>query len=865
MPTGRRSVPRPIGRTRSRSPYDAFCARGTSKESVKWIKFTILREPYDANVVYFQDCRKYVFHYSFATEVLDPFRGMTAQQFNAISLFQQNQKAILGTVILPPAVVWPTEPQFREYGIQFVRQEPFTREEIRDLFQLVKSKIAAPADVEAFYFPTFEQQAVAAAHRDWFASQGVPLGSTGRWAEGNTCYSQGWAFGPVKFFPGDRIASAYHSGDLKPGDILLTDGVPAEVPFVAGIISLVPSTPNSHVAILARTYAVPFVHLVLAEDAQRAQELVGRRILLTAYDKPDGTNEVKLIDMEGLVDGATAAQILRLKRPTPLNIAPMESLGVYGVSTEGLSPADVRYVGGKASNFSILHRAVPELPTGDRPDVRSVERVPRSAADARPGPQPDARRAYAPVGRRRDGTGPHAHGLSAEQRRRMDRPVRRRRSDVARFGPVRTSDERCLLRPVGRWRRHLAIVPIAHARPTQCHGERGERPGRGDQRNHGGQQANHRGPRRDRRAPGLDRIVQRLAQAIALNGMYLSDDANEPARWQVHPEVAAATLREEIARRLAQYTFYPPDMQMLSRDLASIRSLFTNPNVTAFGDELRAAVIDVLADPQHGFDPNAMLRFRSSTNVEDSAEFIGAGLYDSYSGCLADALDEDDNGPCACDPNRQTERDIFQAIRQVFASFYNDNAYLERLVRHDVNESQAGMSVVVHHSFPDEIELANGVATFERTGRPGWGRDHPGQPAKSGGPVTNPEDGLIPEEVTATVLPSGMRCAPQAQAGLQPHPPGRNRHDLDERLHEPGQSARPRQRRVRQDHGQDEVHARSRVQESGPGQPDPAGRRARDQTGPSDPRLRERADGLPDQSAHGIRGLFGRSHPRCEQ
>ena len=248
-------------------------------------------------------------------------------------------------------------------------------------------------------------------------------------------------------------------------------------------------------------------------------------------------------------------------------------------------------------------------------------------------------------------------------------------------------------------------------------------------------------------------------ETIALNGMYLTDDANEPARWQVHPEVAAATLREEIARRLAQYTSYPPDMQMLSRDLASIRSLFTNPNVTAFGDELRAAVIDVLTDPQHGFDPNAMLRFRSSTNVEDSADFIGAGLYDSYSGCLADALDGDDNGPCACDPNQQTERDIFQAIRQVFASFYNDNAYLERL-RHDVNESR-GRHVRRGPSLLPRRDRAGQRRGHLREDRAGAGAEITLVSQQGAVSVTNPEDGSIPEEVTASILPSGSARAPQ--------------------------------------------------------------------------------------------------------
>ena len=504
--------PSPYWKNQVAFPYDAFCDRGTSKESVKWIKFTILLEPYDANVVYFQDCRKYVFHYSFATEVLDPFRGMTAQQFNAVSLFEQNQKAILGTVILPPAVVWPTEPQFHEYGIQFVRQDPFTPEEIRDLFQLVKSKIAAPADVEAFYFPTYEQQAVAAANRDWFASQGIPLGSTARWAEGNTCYSQGWAFGPVKFFPGDRIASAYHSGALKPSDILLTDGVPAEVPFVAGIISLVPSTPNSHVAILARTYAVPFVHLVLAEDAQRAQDLVGRRILLTAYDKADGTCEVKLIDTDGLVDDATAAQILQLKRPTPLNIAPMASLGVFGVSTEGLSPSDVRYVGGKASNFSILRRAVPD--NSPRAMVLTFDLwnafldQPLTPA---PAIQPDARRARAAVGRWRVEQGPTHTSFRLSKDGEwlglfdVDGATL---LDSVQFGP-QTSDV-SFGRSVDGGDTWQSLTSPTPGQPNAAAQIR-ERVRPGHQRDHGGQQADRRGPLRKRRIPGLDRVVQRLA------------------------------------------------------------------------------------------------------------------------------------------------------------------------------------------------------------------------------------------------------------------------------------------------------------------------------------------------------------------
>jgi hypothetical protein len=86
-------------------------------------------------------------------------------------------------------------------------------------------------------------------------------------------------WGP-QFVPGAEIQAAYAAGDLLPDDLLLTDGVPAEVPAVAGIISLTPSTPNSHVAILSRSQGVPFVHLALESDAAQARALVGHSVYL---------------------------------------------------------------------------------------------------------------------------------------------------------------------------------------------------------------------------------------------------------------------------------------------------------------------------------------------------------------------------------------------------------------------------------------------------------------------------------------------------------------------------------------------------------------------------------------------------------
>jgi len=220
-------------------PDDPF----QSWTSPPYVKFTIITaEGYDPNVVYFQDSRKYEYHFDFALENLEPFIGMTIKQFDEVTLHAANQQAILGAVILPP---W-----------------------------------ADPPIHTAYYFPTYEQYPLAQQNRDWFGDQGLPIGSTAQWAQGNAGYSGGWALGTVKFFAGSEIRAAYTTGELLPEDILLTDGVPAEVPAVAGILTLMPSTPNSHVAILTRSQGVPFAYLALDADAACAWDFVGQNVYL---------------------------------------------------------------------------------------------------------------------------------------------------------------------------------------------------------------------------------------------------------------------------------------------------------------------------------------------------------------------------------------------------------------------------------------------------------------------------------------------------------------------------------------------------------------------------------------------------------
>ena len=136
-------------------PDDPFRVVGTSDSNPNWLKFAILL--CDPTKVYFQDSVTYPFHYEFATQELDPFLGMSLEEFNQISLFEQGQQVVLGTVIMPYWNGNEFDPSIPEFGIQFVRQDPYDPQTVVDLFDLVRGSINSAPDVRVFYFPAFEQ------------------------------------------------------------------------------------------------------------------------------------------------------------------------------------------------------------------------------------------------------------------------------------------------------------------------------------------------------------------------------------------------------------------------------------------------------------------------------------------------------------------------------------------------------------------------------------------------------------------------------------------------------------------------------------------------------------------------------------
>jgi hypothetical protein len=353
-------------KSRVEIPMDSFFSsrQGDSLEGMSWIKFIVLAS--DPDAIYFQDSARDPFHYEFASQRIPMFQGMTRAEFDAVSLGNEGRQAVLGALVMPV-----DRNAFPEYGVQIVSNDDVHPALVERVMQTVVAHVSAPAGTAALYLPSGRAAECVDSKRDDLAARGVSLGSIDRWLRGEGCYSRGWAAGRLIQLPAAEIDAAYIDGRLTPNDILLIeDTAPAELPFVAGIFTLEPSTPNAHSAILASSFGVPFVYLRQPETRALARTLQGQHVLVStfpargryAFAFTDGTADcaVRWMPADGLSPDQIA-EIRQLGAPPVLAVAAKQRLGALARTVAGLGPADIVHVGGKAAHFGVLKSAAPEV------------------------------------------------------------------------------------------------------------------------------------------------------------------------------------------------------------------------------------------------------------------------------------------------------------------------------------------------------------------------------------------------------------------------------------------------------------------------------------------------------------------------
>jgi hypothetical protein len=528
--------------------YDVFTTPEPSSyvgQQLHWIKFVIPLDQPEA--VYFQHGGYWPFHIDFLRAQFSRYREIDLNSLERIALRTNNQEVVLGALVFPPAIneyvgKFNLTP---EYGIQLIGYDPFDREFALHMLQRVKRSINTGPDVQSFYYPSYEQAAVAELDAGWFKTNGFPVIRGERWLPGDVVYSAGSVFGRLRFIASTNLAEAEAAGELLPTDILVTDAVPSTVPAVAGIISFSAVSPNSHVVLLSQSASKPVVFIRDPGEQSLIRQASGEDRFMIA--RLDGAHSVELIGLEGGFPADVKERLARWNLPPRLNYQPKASFWAFSAAVKNIDPTYLKYFGGKAAGYGVLEKSIPDS------------------------------------------------------------------------------------------------APAAVAFP-------------------------------------FDLWDQFLNQQMD----------------------SGKTLREEISLRLSGLRF-PEDYGQLRTNLADIRHLISKQ--AAFSPVQKSNILQSL----EGFNPTKKIRFRSSTNVEDTESFNGAGLYESYSGCVMDDTDADATGPCQCEEGEPEERGVFRAMQKVYASFYNDSAYIERL-RFGVVESEVGMAILVHPSYPDEMEAGNGVA-----------------------------------------------------------------------------------------------------------------------------------------------------------
>jgi pyruvate, water dikinase len=208
-------------------------------------------------------------------------------------------------------------------------------------------------------------------------------------------------------------------------------------------------------------------------------------------------------------------------------------------------------------------------------------------------------------------------------------------------------------------------------------------------------------------------------------------EGRDPAACADVANVCAEAASDEdsfatYATRLTAWSAFTEDTVTREAALAGFRHLIENGDVDAgWASALDARVAETFGAGQ--------VRLRSSTNVEDLAEFSGAGLYESVS---AEA---------------SGERRASSRIRLIWASTWEYPAFEERSFW-NVTEAGVRMGVAVTPAF--DGEHANGVLVTANLSQP----NAPGyyvNVQRGEFPVANPEGGMTPEVLTIVTDPEG--------------------------------------------------------------------------------------------------------------
>ena len=236
--------PRSVGAIRSRAEFDTLAVvyDADTPYSLPHVLFVIDRQ--NRNRIYYVDTKRYKFHKDFVNGTyLSLERG---QQFFENNYLKPNRRFILGTVAYQTPV--------RRWTFEFWEGDLIPTEQIKLTSDIINSSFFTPVA----YKPNSSRQEDASKN---IANLQRVLQTDISKGQEYQALNVARGLGRIHIIPklDEHVEIGYN-------EILVLDEVPIQLPPVAGIITTKPSTPLSHINLLAKGWGIPNVYIKNAQE-----------------------------------------------------------------------------------------------------------------------------------------------------------------------------------------------------------------------------------------------------------------------------------------------------------------------------------------------------------------------------------------------------------------------------------------------------------------------------------------------------------------------------------------------------------------------------------------------------------------------
>lgn len=301
-----------------------------------------------AGEVFFVNQNRHAFHYQFALAGMD-YQGTNAQ-FSADTYFRDSRRFLAGSVLAHDNV--DIDNELGVYTIEFWPTDPVKSFHVDLAVEYVTQAMPFISD-RFFYHPSSEtQRDLYTQEIDAYAAAGIPVIQTED-LFGNQTFAplnHGVGYGRL------RVVNGSYGVPLSPRDVVIFENIPNDLTHVAGVISVEPQTPLSHVNLRAKQNDTPNAYIRDALLDTEVLGLIGKNVRFEVINDTYTLREATETEVEEHFD-----QI----RPVEQQIAVRDLSRTAIVTLDNLRNADQSAYGAKAANLGELASLLPDAQVPD--------------------------------------------------------------------------------------------------------------------------------------------------------------------------------------------------------------------------------------------------------------------------------------------------------------------------------------------------------------------------------------------------------------------------------------------------------------------------------------------------------------------